>query len=111
MWIELCARLQSRWLQETLAIMSVYPRVYTDISAVNWMGPREQFRETLLRFLRAGLGKRLMFGSDQMIWPDAFEIAVDAVESADYLSPEQKRDIFCLNAARFLRLDKNICQQ
>jgi hypothetical protein len=32
--------------------------------------------------------------------------AVDAIESADFLTPEQKRDIFYNNAARFLRLSE-----
>lgn len=31
-------------------------------------------------------------------------MGVDAIESADFLSEEQRRDIFYNNAARFLRL-------
>ena len=53
---------------------------------------------------RAGLGQRLMFGSDQMLWPEAIGMAVEGIESASFLTPEQKRDIFYNNAARFLRL-------
>jgi predicted TIM-barrel fold metal-dependent hydrolase len=45
-----------------------------------------------------------MFGSDQMKWPETIDLAVDAIESAPYLTSEQKRDIFYNNAARFLRL-------
>jgi predicted TIM-barrel fold metal-dependent hydrolase len=52
----------------------------------------------------AGLGKRLMFGSDQMIWPEAIGMAVESIESADFLTDADKRDIFYNNAARFLRL-------
>ena len=52
----------------------------------------------------AGFQKRIMFGSDQMIWPEAIRIAIETVEGADFLSAEQKRDIFYYNAARFLRL-------
>jgi len=32
-------------------------------------------------------------------------MAVEAIESADFLTGEQKRDILYNNAARFLRLD------
>jgi hypothetical protein len=32
-------------------------------------------------------------------------------ESADFVTEEQKRDIFCRNAARFLRLEPSICEQ
>ena len=45
-----------------------------------------------------------MFGSDQMVWPDALEIAIQAIESADFLTREQRRDILYNNAARFLGL-------
>jgi hypothetical protein len=45
-----------------------------------------------------------MFGSDQMVWPEALEHAIRAIESAEFLSEQQKRDILYENAARFLRL-------
>jgi hypothetical protein len=48
-----------------------------------------------------------MYGSDQMFWPKAIGASIEAVESAPFLSEEQKRDIFYNNAARFLRLSKN----
>ncbi len=56
--------------------------------------------------LEAGFGRRIMFGSDQMAWPEAIGMAIDGIESAEFLTEEQKRDIFYNNAARFLRLDK-----
>ena len=31
--------------------------------------------------------------------------SISVIQNADYLSPEQKRDILYNNAARFLRLD------
>lgn len=55
--------------------------------------------------VRAGLGNRLMFGSDQMRWPEKIDEAIEAIEEADYLTAGQKRDILYNNAARFLRLD------
>jgi uncharacterized protein len=45
-----------------------------------------------------------MFGSDQMIWPETLRVGIEAIESATFLSAEQKRDILYNNAARFLRL-------
>ena len=47
-----------------------------------------------------------MFGSDQMVWPDALETAIQSIEAATFLTPEQKRDIFYNNAARFLKLSE-----
>ncbi|MGB9005296.1 MAG: amidohydrolase family protein [Candidatus Aminicenantales bacterium] len=57
------------------------------------------------RLIEAGYGKRIMFGSDNMAWPESIRLAVESIESADFLTPEQKRDIFYNNAARFFRLE------
>ena len=93
------------FLDEMIAIMNVYPRVYVDISGVSW-APADAFREYVLEFIRCDLGDRLMFGSDQMIWPGTIDLTVDAVASAEFLTDEQKRDIFYNNAARFLGLSE-----
>jgi predicted TIM-barrel fold metal-dependent hydrolase len=92
------------YLEETKAIMSVYPQVYADLAVINWIIQREEFHEYLRDLIRAGLGKRLMFGSDQMVWPEAIGMAIEGIESAKFLSKEQKRDIFYNNAVRFLKL-------
>ncbi len=82
-----------------------YPQVYGDLSTGTWIYPRETFYAYLKGLMDAGLGKRLMFGSDQMQWPEAIDDAVDAIQSAPFLSEEQKRDIFYNNAARFLHME------
>jgi predicted TIM-barrel fold metal-dependent hydrolase len=48
-----------------------------------------------------------MFGSD---FPDQVGAGIDAILGADFLSGEQKSDILCNNAARFLRLNPSPCQ-
>jgi len=93
------------YLQETKAILSVYPKVYVDLATINWILPREEFHGYLRELVRAGFGKRLLFGSDQMVWPEAIGMAVEGIESAAFLTEEEKRDIFYNNAVRFLRLD------
>ena len=94
------------FLDEAIALMYRYPNVYADLSTITWIVPRETFYNYLEGLMDAGLGKRLMFGSDQMHWPESIELAIDAIESAPVLSQEQKRDIFYNNAARFLRLEE-----
>jgi len=96
------------YLQETVALMSIYPQVYADLSAIDWIIPRADFHAYLQALIRAGLGKRLMFGSDQMIWPEAIGMAIDGIESARFLTPKQKRDLFYNNAVRFLRRKKEV---
>jgi hypothetical protein len=54
--------------------------------------------------VEAGFEKRIMFGSDQMIWPGTIDKAIESVERAPFLTQSQKRDILYNNAARFLRL-------
>jgi predicted TIM-barrel fold metal-dependent hydrolase len=92
------------YLQETKALLYVYPQVYVDIAVLNWALPRAEFHAYLRALVDAGFGNRILFGSDQMVWPEAIGLAVEGVESVPFLTSEQKRDIFYHNAARFLRL-------
>ena len=94
------------YLQETKAILYMYPQVHADLSVINWIIPRQEFHDYLQALVTAGMGDRLMFGSDQMVWPEAITQAVEGVDSAPFLSPAQKRAIFHDNAARFLRIDR-----
>lgn len=93
------------YLQETIAVLFEYPQVYADLGAADWLLPRAEFHAYLGALMRAGLGKRLMFGSDQMFWPEGIGLAIAGIESAPLLSPAEKRDIFYNNAVRFFRLE------
>lgn len=92
-------------LEEMIAMMYQYPQLHGDLSTITWVIPRPAFHAYLEALVRAGLGKRLMFGSDQMRWPESIGWGIEAIEAAAFLTDEQKRDIFHDNAARFLRLD------
>ncbi len=93
------------WQESTLAILHMYPQVYVDVGAMSFGAiPRAQFYSMLQGLIAAGFGKRIMFGTDQMVWPELIGTAVEAIESAPFLSEEQKQDIFYNNAARFLGL-------
>jgi predicted TIM-barrel fold metal-dependent hydrolase len=93
------------YLQETKAILSVYPQVYLDLATINWILPRQEFHDYLHELMVAGFGKRLLFGSDQMYWPEAVGMAIEGIKSAPFLSEQEKRDIFYNNAVRFLGLE------
>lgn len=90
---------------EMIAMMYQYPQLYADVSTITWVIPRAAFYDYLEAFVRAGLGKRLMFGSDQMVWPEKIGVAIETIEQAPFLTDEQKRDIFYNNASRFLRFN------
>lgn len=91
---------------EMIAMMYQYPQLHADVSTISWVIPRTAFYDYLEAFVRAGLGKRLMFGSDQMRWPEKIGAGIDAIEQAPFLTEEQKRDILYHNAVRFLRLEQ-----
>lgn len=94
------------YLQETKAILYMYPQVHADLSVINWIIPRQEFHDYLRALMTAGMGDRLMFGSDQMVWPEAITQAVEGVDSAPFLTDADKRAIFHDNAARFLRIHR-----
>ena len=95
------------FIEETIAVMMMYPQVYVDISAINWLLTPAEFHAYLKQLMDARLGKRIMFGTDQMIWPEAVGMSIEAIESATFLTEGQKQDIYFNNAANFLKLDKS----
>ena len=86
------------------ALMFTHPQVYVDVGIIAFIEPRSAFYAFLKELVDAGYGDRIMFGSDQMIWPGVIEPAIRSIEDAPFLTAAQKRDIFYNNAARFLRL-------
>lgn len=92
---------------ETVALMHSYPDVYADLG--NLVGnpaiPRAEFYDYLHALMRAGFGKRLMFGSGLSAQEWAANIArrIEPIQLAPFLSDDQRADIFYRNAERFLR--------
>jgi uncharacterized protein len=91
-------------IDEMVAMLFSHPQLYVDLAGNDWMLPRRQFHDHLRRLVEAGFGKRILFGSDAMIWPQTIEVAIESIETAGFLTAAQKRDIFFDNAVRFLRL-------
>jgi predicted TIM-barrel fold metal-dependent hydrolase len=102
--------MQAGWpfLEDTIAFMHVHPDVYADIGnlSANPAIPLDEFRAYLGALMRAGLGKRLMFGSglDVTEWATGIGPMVKSIEDAPFLSPSERADIFFGNAARLLSL-------
>jgi hypothetical protein len=98
-------------LEQMVALMQTYPQVYVDVAEIDWVRPRASFDDHLRGLVDAGFEKRILFGSDQMAWPDAIGVAIQTIETAKYLTEQQKRDILCNNAARFFRWPEEICRE
>lgn len=91
-------------LDDLLSLMYAHPQVYVDTGVIVYTQTRASFYRYLKGIFDAGFGKRVMFGSDQMVWPETLERGIDVINDAPFLTEEQKRDVLFNNAARFLRL-------
>ena len=91
-------------LDDLLALLFTHPQVYVELSPASNVETRAAFYRFLRGIMEAGYGDRVMFGSDQTVWPALIDVAIRSIDEAPFLTPEQKRDIFYNNAARFLRL-------
>jgi uncharacterized protein len=91
-------------IDDLLALMEGHPQVYVDIAAIVATEPKPAFYRYLREIVEAGYGDRVMFGTDQGVWPELIEVAIRTIERVPFLSARQKRDILYNNAARFLRL-------
>ncbi len=94
-------------LDDALAMLWTHPQLYVDVGVISFAIPRPAFHNYLRRIVEAGFGKRVLFGSDQMVWPEIIEVAIESIETADFLDQNQKRDILYNNAARFLGLSQD----
>lgn len=93
-------------LDDLLTLMYAHPQVHVDVGVIAFGVPRAMFHRYLEALFEAGFGDRVMFGSDQMIWPGLIEQAIRSIEEAPFLSEAQKRDVLYYNAARFLRFSE-----
>lgn len=91
-------------LDDLLAVLYAHPQVHVDVGVIVFTQPRPAFYRYLRGIVEGGFGSRVMFGSDQMVWPGVIERSIAVIEEAPFLSPAQKRAILYDNAARFLRL-------
>lgn len=91
-------------LDDLLALMYAHPQVHVGLGVIVYTQPTAAFYQYVKGIFDAGFGKRVMFGSDQMVWPETIERSIRVINDAPFLSDEQKRDVLFWNAARFLRL-------
>ncbi|MFL6276550.1 MAG: amidohydrolase family protein [Blastocatellia bacterium] len=85
-------------------MLYAYPNVYLDTAVVNWILGPSVFNRMLKEAVETVGSDRILFGSDQMVWPQMITPAVQAIKRADYLTAEDKRRILWENAASLLRV-------
>ncbi len=90
---------------EIVALLLVYPWIHVDTGAVVHLENRKGFYDYFGYLIDSGLSDRIMFGSDQMGWPDAIGYSISVIDDAPW-PDEIKRDILYNNAARLLGLSQ-----
>ncbi len=93
-------------MDEMLALMGAHAYVYVDVAGMIWSYPLDEVNNYIKRLVQAGFGKRILYGTDLLVWPKLLETSLGVIEYATYLSFDQKRDILYNNAVRFFRLDE-----
>ncbi len=93
-------------IDNLLTLLQANSHVYVDVAGLIWSYPIKEVNRYIQRMVEAGFEDRVMFGTDQLLWPNLMAQSINIIDTADYLTPEQKRDILYNNAARFLRLDQ-----
>jgi len=88
---------------ELKAMLYAHPQLYVDTGILQMALPRTEYYDFLEDLIRSGFEDRIMFGSDQMVWPGLIEEGITAINEAPFLTTEQKAAILHHNAARFLR--------
>jgi len=92
-------------IDNMLTLLQANSHVYVDVAGLIWSYPLTEVNRYIQRLVEAGFEDRVMFGTDQLEWPKLMSYSISIIQNADYLSPEQKRDILYNNAVRFLRLE------
>lgn len=92
-------------IDNMLTLLQANSHVYVDVAGLIWSYPLKEVNRYIERLVEAGFEDRVMFGTDQLQWPKLMAYSISIIQNADYLTPEQKRDILYNNAVRFLRLD------
>lgn len=92
-------------IDNMLTLLQANSHVYVDVAGLIWSYPLKEVNRYIQRLVEAGFEDRVMFGTDQLLWPKLMAYSISIIQNADYLTPDQKRDILYNNAARFLRLD------
>jgi predicted TIM-barrel fold metal-dependent hydrolase len=92
-------------IEEMLTLLQANSHVYVDVAGLIWSYPIKEVNRYIERLVDGGFEDRVMFGTDQMLWPKLMAYSISIIQNADYLTPQQKRDILYNNAARFLRMD------
>jgi len=73
-------------IDNMLALMGANAYVYVDVAGLIWSYPLDEVNNYIKRMVQAGFEKRIMYGTDLMVWPKLLETSIGVIENASYLS-------------------------
>jgi hypothetical protein len=93
---------------DVIEMMKTYDNFYVDIGATIWWSTSGEMisKSFIKRAVDEGVVDKILFASDEMIWPDALTAAVNYIKQANYLTKDEKEKILYYNAATFLKLSE-----
>ena len=87
-----------------LYMLWTYENVYLDTAVVDWILGKELFNRMLREAVETVGSDRILFGSDQMVWPQMITPAIESIRDASFLSDQDKRNILSENARHLLKI-------
>ncbi len=96
------------YFEHTVRMMSMYTHLYIDLGVILWVDPMiKDYAVRLLKLAQnAKVLDRVMFGTDQMVWPGSISKSIEFLNSLDFLSEKEKRMILYENAKSFLKISE-----
>ena len=76
-------------IDNMLTLLQANSHVYVDVAGLIWSYPLKEVNRYIERLVDAGFEDRVMFGTDQLIWPKLMAIRSSIVQNADYLTPNR----------------------
>jgi uncharacterized protein len=94
------------FFESTVRMMEMYSNLYIDLGVLLWVDPlTKDYAIRLLKLAKtANVLNRVMYGSDQMVWPQAISKSIEFLNAQTYLTNLEKRMILYDNAKTFLKL-------
>jgi len=87
-----------------LYMLWAYENVYLDTATVDWLLGPKLFSRMLEDAVETVGSDRILFGSDQMVWPQMITPAIQSIRNSSFLSDQDKRNILGENARRLLKI-------
>ncbi|AVR44935.1 hypothetical protein C7S20_06435 [Christiangramia fulva] len=92
--------------ENAVILMAYYPNVYSDLGVLFWASPISE--EIAVNFLKKcknyGVLNKVMYGTDQMVWPESMVVSIDKFNALGFLTEKEKQMILYDNAKEFLGL-------